>query len=368
MTRVESRKPKAGRRDRKSFRLLPLALALAGGVACDIPTDAPHLEQTWIVPVRELVIAVKELLPASADTANGAIVVTPDPVVVGTTLGALCGAPCNSANGTTVPKPAFTGSITASIALPDSVTEFTLNAPGVADIILTNDLGFDPLRPAAAVTGRLITTVRSGGVVVGADTVTGTTAALPNGGTLTHRVTVPAGTVILAPVTATSVIESPAGDPVLINTAATLSVNVQTNDVEAARLNILIQAKRVATQVAQLDLSSIGQAIKDHIITAALQLEINNPLPIQGTLQARFQAAGSDVITPRTFAVAPGISTLTLVFTRDEFLALTDLPDVNVAADGDVSGTGTPVTVTPATRISARLRFGVRVRLGGPIE
>ena len=57
-----------------------ISVAMLGGLACDIPTDAPHLEQTWIVPVRELVIAVKELLPASADTANGAIVVTPDPV------------------------------------------------------------------------------------------------------------------------------------------------------------------------------------------------------------------------------------------------------------------------------------------------
>ncbi len=354
---------------RRSVLTSTVAVALLGGLACDIPTDAPELEQTWIVPVRELIVAVKELLPESADTSGGGIVVKPDTVIVGTTLGALCGAPCDAANGTTVPKPAFTGNVALAIGMPDSITEITLNNAGAAEIMLTNNLGFDPIRPGVGVTGRLITTITAGGVVIAGDTVSGVDVALSSGGTLTRPIIVPAGTVIRPPIAANVVIESPAGDPVLINTAATLSSEVRVNSVEAARLNILIRAKEVATQVAELDLSAVSQVIQDHIVGAALELEVDNPLPIEGELTTRFRAAGSDVINPRTFLVTPGVSTLTLVFSREEFLALTDQETVEVAADGSLSGTGTgEVTVLPDTRISTRLRIGVRVHVGGPIE
>ena len=95
---------------------LTLLTALAG---CDIPTQAPILTGSWVVPAKSDSISVNNLLPAGVTVSGSNFAVQVSAASGQQTLGQLCPS-CPVGTG---PKPAFTGSVSSTVPLPSTVAQ-----------------------------------------------------------------------------------------------------------------------------------------------------------------------------------------------------------------------------------------------------
>src|SRR5438046_6734625 len=109
---------------------------LAGLGACEVPTNVPPWDQTWLIPGDSTRVSVSELLPKTGEltvsTSGGQPVFALNvatPAAVSRSLGQVCTA-CVAANGTTVPKPAFTMKDSTPITLPSNLVAATIVSGG----------------------------------------------------------------------------------------------------------------------------------------------------------------------------------------------------------------------------------------------
>ena len=61
---------------------------------------------------------------------------------------------------------------------------------------MTNNLPFDPIRPSATARGFVIISLSNSGAVIGTDTISGASAALPPNSRADRTITLRAGTVL----------------------------------------------------------------------------------------------------------------------------------------------------------------------------
>src|SRR3989304_1201244 len=127
----------------KSLRAALTLAGLAALAACDVPTEAPIVEQRWILPVDNTTISVSELLPTGVTVSGNNFAVTVGAFNTSKSLGDLCPG-CAPLNGLTAPVPAFDGTFTLSRAPPADVASATV-VSGSALIAVQNGFGFDPL-------------------------------------------------------------------------------------------------------------------------------------------------------------------------------------------------------------------------------
>jgi hypothetical protein len=137
---------------RSAARLATLLLVAV--TTCDLPTKLPSWDQTWFIPGDSTRVTVSELLPKTGEltvsTFNGQPVFALNvatPAAVSRSLGQVC-APCAAANGTTVPKPAFSISDSTQITMPTDLLAATI-VNGGFNYTITNGFSFDPIRPSA---------------------------------------------------------------------------------------------------------------------------------------------------------------------------------------------------------------------------
>jgi hypothetical protein len=329
-------------------------------VGCDIPSTPPQWETRWVVPAESTTIDVPSLLPSgivvSDDRAE--MLVTVPATSISRSLGGLC-APCSAANGQTVPKPAFTVAVLASTTFPAEIDSATLSR-GAFEIRVTNGFSFDPIRPSAAAgspRGSITITIRSGGVAIATRVIDGAAKALPPGQTVIDSIAfdpVLLPRSIGSPLETEVAINSPAGDPVTINTAESFAVLVAQSTIAVTGAKVRVQDRTITSAPIALDLDDLDAALTDRVASGSLLLEIDNPFAVGGTLTATVSAPGVTLTWP--VVITAGTSAPILSFSGSELRSLFGTSPVTLTFSGIVNGApaGALVSVTPEMVLTVR--------------
>lgn len=321
-----------------------LAAALLAAAGCDIPTDVPRWETTWVVPGDSTVLGVGELLPEQMELlpAEGTFALHLDPFGFGRTLGEMCGACAPSA--TPVPKPAFTATFAAVDTFPDEVAAVESRG-GTVTVDIANGLAFDPLRPgsaAGAERGEIRLRLLRDGDLVTADTVTGDDVALPPGVTVSRVVGFSGGRVA-GGLTVEVFVDSPEGDPVPIDPSETLEVDVPQARLDVSRAELALREKEVRAETIPMDVGGIDRTVVDHVQGGSLRLSLDNPWDVSGPFELRI--VSGDVSIRKSFPLQPGATSVPVQLTGEEFRSFLGRDDVAVESRGVVSSAGGTVAV-----------------------
>lgn len=338
-----------------------MALLALMAAACDFPTAPPILEPRFVIPESGTTLSVNELLPPGVVAVGNAFRVAVAPVSFNRTLGQVCGQPCVAAAGQQVPKPAFTDAFQVNTPLPSDVPAATL-AAGTLTVTAWHTFGFDLLRPQGRTQdGTMTMTVRSAGRVLGSATVN---QAFPSGSAnvITRVIPLAAGPVT-TPIEVEVTISSPAGGTVTINPNAALNVNVVPSQMDVSQATVRAESRQVSAAAVSLDLSSVGDYVRERVRSGAVILNISNPLDAEGTLQLRF--AGVPV-ADKTVQVGPGATTQRVEFTPAELQAmLGNVVTLNIAGPVTGRGPGSTLTVVPGQQVAVTTLLDLVLALGG---
>lgn len=341
--------------------LLVPALALA---ACDLPSSAPRWETTWNVPADSTKIGVGQLLPSgvSLSPSGDAFQIAIAPVTVTRRLGDDC-SQCALANGTTIPKPAFTANATDTTSLPAQLASATLVADTLT-VQVNNGFNFDPLRPAAATYGTLTLTVKNGTTTLGSLSVGGSAAALPAGAITTFRVPL-AGTVVGGPgVRVTITVDSPAGDPVQMNANSTISATASLGTCSVSQAAVAVDSQSITSSAKSIDLTDVTSDVSSRVQGGAVDLTITNPFGVAGPVTLRLTPAGAAPVV-KGFTLASGPSSTSRVeFNAAELKSLLG-QNVDMSLTGTVSAPSGTVTITPTQAVSVTTRLQMTLSTGG---
>jgi hypothetical protein len=337
------------------FKLHLALLALLVLGACEFPTETPRWQTTWVVPGEHATITASDFFPAGVTlTPDGsAFLVSLSGVTLQRTLGEMCGLPCQTANGSTVPKPAFSTSISTSHPLPADLVSAAV-ASGRVELRLSHTLGFDPIRPGPTARGSVILTLTRGSTVLGRDTIDGETTAFPANTPLVRSILLAPGT-IDGPIAVNMVLNSPAGSAVRIETGQRLTVQATPVDIRAGQAQARIVATRSVTGPGvSLGLDEIGSEFSDRIQGGAILLTVTNPIGVSGTLHLGFSASGESFV--RSAPIGAGTTEARLEFSREEIRSLFADPEAGLVPWGRFSAPGGVIVLRPNQAIELRTR------------
>jgi hypothetical protein len=339
-------------------------LALSLGAACDIPTEAPIIDQRWVVPSQTSRISVANLLPAGVSILadSSGFTVSAATASVTRPLSADCAA-CAAGNGFTGPKPAFTATATMSTSLPVDIGSATLTG-GSLVLNVTNNYTFDPLRPngASAPFGNAVITVTNGSTSLGTTTIDGSTTALnANGGTLS--LTIPlAGTISGAtPVAVTVTVNSPAGGAVLMDASRTISVTATPTNLKVASANVSVAGRSLSSSTS-FDLTGVSSTITDHVLAGAMLLTVVNPFTVTSNLTVTLQPSGGAAIV-KNVTLGVGTTTQSIQFTQNEIKALLG-HNLSITYTGAATATAGPVNISPKQAVVVTSKLDISLELG----
>jgi hypothetical protein len=340
-----------------------LSLAVLSG--CDVPTAVPLIDVRWVFPIEETSISVAELLPSNVAISGGNFDLTVAPVLLPRTLGGLCG-PCAAADGFTVPKPAFNLAYQSGGTLPTDVVSATL-VSGSVSLALQNDLGFDPINPATGVTGTMTITIHdvdAMGNVLGQVVLDGATSALPDGVLTTVPLVLTPGTVTSTFVAVVN-INSPAGDPVLIDVTASLDITATPQAILVSAATLDVGAQAVTFPETSLDVSSIEDDAVNRIASGSLILDVQNPFGV--AIDVVVEIGGPGITTlQRNLNIGSGpTSSVVLDYSRDEFASFLGQSGVFFRGNGAVSAPAATAMVTPTQEVLIEATLDLVLEVGG---
>lgn len=350
--------------------------------ACDIPTSAPKAplyDTEWNIPSKSDTIAVDSLLPKDnsirVNATKTAFLLTVSAVNTFRQLGLDCAA-CAAGTGTTIPKPAFSTTASATATLPAKLVTATLSAGDTLTLTLTNNYTFDPLKPSNPVvdntagncwkgqsTGYLVTTITSGGVVVGKDSINGATQTFFGTTKTLVRPVVLVGNVAQSTgLLVTSTLCSPPAGNVAMDASKTFAASGTVgNSFGVGSASIVVNAQTVNSAPSAVDLSSMSNAMVNHTKSGKMTLTIANPFSVAGSLTVNVSGAGT-AIAPKSITIAATASALTdtISFTGAELQSMFG-HSVTLSIGGSVSQTGASVTVHPADLLVMSTRLDVLI-------
>ena len=333
----------------KPLTRLALFLCIACFSACDVPTAAPIFQTRWIFPIEGTgtTIAVAELLPASVTISGGEFQVVVDPFSFAATLDSLCSA-CAAVNGLTVPKPQFQFALSDVTSLPTDVESVDLST-GTVTVRVTNNLGFDPIRPGVGVTGTLTITVYDamiGGRQLDQVVLDGTVDALPNGTFVEVPISLAAG-VVSSTVVAVADVNSPLGDPVLVDTSLQLDIGVTFGVMAATSATIDASGRVIAIDQVAMDVGEIDSNIVESIVSGAVVLDITNPFGV--ALNVTIDIGGPTITTiQKSVAITSApTSQARLEYTGLELRSFLGQMGVTIGGSGTVDAGAGSAVVTP---------------------
>jgi len=343
-----------------------LALSLMGSLwGCDIPTEAPEWDQRWIVPADETTVDVETLLPDGVTVVPGgsAFSVSVDPVSFEETLGNLC-TQCQAINGQVAPKPAFESSIQESATFPDDVAEATVQK-GELVVLATNGFAFDPVRPAAGVTGTLTMSLydqSAAGTLLDQIIVDGATESFAVGVTIV-KIFEFSG-VVRGPLVVVVAVNSPAGDAVTIDVTERLIVDAGVQALEISSAVIDVSGREFTMDDTELDLEGVDETVVDHVMSGALDLEIQNPWSIGATFSVTIQGPNTNI--SKGFNIPPGAtSTARVEFSQSELRSFLGQPNVVLGGHGLVDVGAGQVTLSPGQVLTLESQLDLVIRVGG---
>lgn len=363
--------PRIVRHAVRTALLVPLGLL----AACDIPSDAPILQQTWIIPSDSITVGVAEILPTNVALNGGGtafVVTVAAPAAINSTLGALCSQPvCQSGVAVVAPVPAFTspgGSLGTTVSFPAGVTAATVSG-GTLNLSINNTLGFDPLRPngASAPFGSIAITLTSG-TTTSTTTFTGSTRSLPTGATTLFAVPMPTG-VYTGTVAVSSVLTVPAGGSGSLASANAISIGTTVQSLTVSQATVVVNGDAVNTAPTDFDLSGVD--FGDQVESGGLLLDVTNGLAASANMSVAISAPAQDGAGPVTVTKALVIpatptSSSTISLNRTELQSLLGKSNVTITVTGTATGAGAgnTVTVTPTQRITLRTRVRLILNVG----
>ena len=313
-----------------------LAVALAG---CDVPTEAPMVEQRWVLPMDNTSIAVKEFLPDGVTEAGEVFLVKVDPFSSEATLGELCPSCVNG----TVTLPAFQGSFGESEDFPPDVISAVL-AGGSVVVAVTNGFSFDPVAGGGDVVITLTDGV--GGKVLGQTTIS---TAMPPGSTVVRGATLTEGPVSPT-LLATVEVDSPGGQTATIDTNARLVVNVDPTSVQVGSATVDVAGQAVEFAPVDLDVGDIDKEISDRIESGVIIFEITNPLrvPVNAALVIDYPGGS---LSKSVAIEATATSTTSVSYTGDELRLFMGQEGVTLSGTGTVPASANPILLRPGDEL-----------------
>jgi hypothetical protein len=347
-------------------------LLLAGLAACDVPTKLPTWDQTWLIPGDSTRVAVSELLPKSGEltvsTAGGQPVFAlsiATPAAISRSLGQVCSA-CAAANGTTVPKPAFSINDSTGVALPSDLVAATIVSGGLSYTI-TNGFSFDPIRPSAAGApyGHFVVRVTNGTTLVAIDSVNGADLAIGKNGAVLQRalpLNVGAGSLGISgssPLEVSVTLDSPAGDPTTINSSQSFSISIQPAPIALSQAQVTLANQQISAAQTSVDLTSVSDdALINRVQAGTLHLTISSPFGVQGTLTATFSTPGASPIVKTIPLTTAAQQTPDVSLTATELRALLG-HSATLTVSGTVSSPSGTVTLTPTQALNVASTFEI---------
>jgi len=363
--------PNSVRRSRRAA-LLMLAGTLS---ACEIPSEAPILQQTWVVPGDSVIVSVAQILPVNVGLNVGGTafaVSIPSPSVFNATLGSLCGQPaCQSGATVVAPVPAFTSganALTTTVAFPAGVTAATVTG-GTLNLSISNNLGFDPLRPPGVVSPvSSIAVTLTSGTTTSTTTFTGATRDLPNAATSIFAVPLPLGAYSGSIAVAVR-FTVPAGGNASLAASNSLSVSAAMSGLTVGQATVVVVNDVVNTSPSAFDLE--GADFADQVESGGLLVDITNPFTASAAMtvviSAPAQGGGPAVSISKPLVIpATPTSTATITLSKVELQSLLGKSSVTLAVNGTASGTGAgnTVTVTPTQRMTLLTRVQLVINVG----
>ncbi len=340
-----------------------IALALLGLAACDLPTDTPHWDQLWVVPVDGIRVNAVELLPSTVSVnADSTVFITETPQAsIQLSLAQLC-PECGVQDGLKTSKPEFSHTVTTNTTLPAELVSAKL-AGGSFQATMEHSFNFDPLRPSAdpgAPRGYLVVRVTSNGSVVAYDSISGNDVAFPGGTPLSPNLQI-------QPVDVSSSLDmevfvySPQGDSVTIQASDTAGVTLSPSTVEISEVTIDGTTISIDPVNTSMDFGDLDSVALERIQSGALLLDVSNPFPVTGTLDLTFQGLAPQI--HRTLPLQQGSYQERLEFSADEIRSIIQAGTVDVWATGTVGSDG-DITLTPDQELSVDSELELVVLVG----
>lgn len=335
-----------------------LSVAVAGVVmtaACDIPTGAPILVQSWVIAVEGDTISIEEFLPAGVTVVGNSFSIDIGEFASSETLGVLC-PDCGDLHQLgNVPVPAFNGNFTGSNTLPDSVTSAVVTS-GTVDIEVKNNLNFDPLTSG----GSIGVTMTDGvdGPEVGGFTMDSTNATLEQGDSVTQTMTLNPGAIQNTLVVNTNV-DVPLGITSLIDTTQTIEITATPTSLLVASVDIDLNGREVNFGPQTVDIGDIDTGVTDNIVKGQVTLQIGNPSGATIETTISLGPVVKSVEIPAT-----ATATVTIEYTGDELRQILGQQGVTFRGAGTINSAG-PTTVTPAFEVTLLPQIGFTIAIGG---
>lgn len=334
---------------------LRAALAIVGVAAlcaCEIPTEAPILEQRWILPVESTTISVDELLPEGVSTAGSAFSVDVDAFQTSRTLGELC--PTCTTTPVPVPAPQFNSTFSVETSLPEDVSSAVVSS-GSVRITVQNDFSFDPAAGGGGVTITL--TAGSGGRQLGEVVL----SALPPGTTVQTLAIAPGDVGGTLAVTAT--VTSSGGQLTSLDTSDRITVTATPVQLLVGSATVDVAGELVDFDTIELDVEDIDSGIADRIQSGAIVLDVTNPFGVGVDATVVLHYPGGTLT--RTVTIGAGAtSTSELAYSGDDFRRFLGEPGVTLTGSGTVSTGAGRITVAPGQEVVIDGKIDVTLRIG----
>jgi hypothetical protein len=336
--------------------VLAAALALT---ACDFPTALPRFEPRFVMPIDSTAIRVSELLPAGVIRHGHHLRAQPRTGEHPEVAGRYVRHALPVAAGRVAPKPAFSYSFATPLALPADISGAVLSN-GSVEVSASHTFDFDPLRPQGSTrNGTLTIIVRSGGRQIGSAIMD---QPFPRHTQVVRTVGITPGD-LDGDIDVQLILDSPAGDPVMIDNAAHVHVTARPGALHVAEVRAVVRERTVAMQPLVVDLSGVDDDIRWRARSGALVLRLSNPFDVSGELQLKLYSpqSGADYNFP--VVIAPGETTQRIELTWDEMYRILGF-QVNVSLAGPVSGGGGTITLRPGQVISLSSRLELVLEIG----
>ena len=154
-------------------------------------------------------------------------------------------------------------------------------------------------------------------------------------------------------------LSSPAGDPVTMDASRTISVSGSTGPVFVSSAQVNLANQSVAAAPSTIDLAGVDSSITKRVSGATLDMTVNNPFNVSGTLLVTL--TGASPIT-KSIVLDGGMTKPSMTFTPSEIQGLLG-HDVTMTVAGTVSGSN--VTVQPGQIVSVASRLVLTLNVGG---
>jgi hypothetical protein len=334
-------------------RIPLLAAVCLIGAGCEIPTEAPIIDQRWILPFDEVTLDQDELLPPSVTIAGDFYDVNVTDASASETLANLCPS-CAALDGLTVPAPAFQGTFASTDALPADVFEATV-ASGSIDVTLTNGLSFDPIAGGGSLT--VTVSGASGGPVLGTLSFDGTVDTFAPGSVTMRTMTLSSGTIDGA-IETTVEVDSPGGQVATIDVSDQVQVTAVTTSLLVSSVTVDVVGRSASLSETDLNINDLNDGIIDAIQSGSVVLDVTNPFGVSLTGSLTIGTVTKDLLVP-----VDATSNVEIAYTGDELRQILGEPDVTFAGNGVLAGG--PAVVAPSAMLSIDPTIDLIIRIGG---